>query len=281
LPRYAGWGSWLAQHAHRLRMRPAASTPSPPSNSSVGPLPSRCIAAPRPIIACRAGRRSPLCGSRSSSGVMNAARFAHFARCPAGVCWTRPHGHGHGSRGTLDATRAAPPRSQRRHAPVRSRSCVGLCRAVRHLVSTLPGTRATLARAVDVSVLRLGRMLRRLPEPARQSPLRGDRPPRRRRLSARLTPTVVLCPPPRSLSWAAARIAGKDQQLHQGGLQRPTGMELATRDVAERSRPQCWLRQAARPARRARRRSVRDRAGSGRSISCARGGDASAGWCHG
>jgi hypothetical protein len=181
-------------------------------------------------------------GRRSSSGVMNAARVAHFARCPAGVRWTRSHRMVTAQGGTLDATRAAPPRSQRRHAPVRSRSCVCLCRAVRHLVSTLPGTRATVGRAVDVPVLRLGRMLRRLPEPARQSPLRGDRPPRRRRLSARLTPAVVLCPPPRSLSWAAARIAGKDHQLHQGGLQRPTGMELATRGLAERSRPQCRLR---------------------------------------
>jgi len=56
-----------------------------------------------------------------------------------------------------------------------------------------------MGRAVDVPVLRLDRLLGRLTEPARQSPLRGDRPPRRRRLSARLAPALVLCPPTRGL----------------------------------------------------------------------------------
>jgi len=56
-----------------------------------------------------------------------------------------------------------------------------------------------VGRAVDVPVVRLGGLLGRLTEPARQSPLRGDRPPRRRRLPARLTPAVVLRPPPRGL----------------------------------------------------------------------------------
>ena len=60
-----------------------------------------------------------------------------------------------------------------------------------HRMSTVPGPRRSLDRAVVVPVVRLGRVLGRLAEPARPSPLRGDRPSRRRPAAPRLTRTVV------------------------------------------------------------------------------------------
>ena len=45
-----------------------------------------------------------------------------------------------------------------------------------------------------VLVVRLGSMLGQLTKPARQSPLRRDRPPRRRPTARRRTPALVLRP---------------------------------------------------------------------------------------
>ena len=101
----------------------------------------------------------------------------------------------------------SPPRADRRSAPVhtcgRQRR---LHRTVLGRMSTVPGPRRRQGRAVAVPVLRLGRLLGRLAEPARPSPLRGDRPPRRRPASPQLAHPMVLRPRTRGLNPAAAHV---------------------------------------------------------------------------
>ena len=88
----------------------------------------------------------------------------------------------------------SPPRKDRRSTPVRACGRERLHRTVVDRMSTVPGPRRRLGRAVAVPVLRVGRMLGRLAEPARPSPLRGNRPSRRRPAVPRLTRAVVSCP---------------------------------------------------------------------------------------
>src|SRR5215203_2948474 len=106
----------------------------------------------------------------------------------------------------LDAESESPPQADRRSTPVRTRGRQRLHRTVLDRMSTVPGPRRRLGRAVAVPVLRLGRLLGRLAEPARPSPLRGDRPPRRRPAAPRLTPALVLCPRPRCLNLAGTML---------------------------------------------------------------------------
>ena len=117
--------------------------------------------------------------------------------------WTRTE-----PREDLDATSLPRPRTDRRPTPVHARGRQPLHRTVVQRVSILSSPRRQVDRAAAVPVLRLGRVFRRLTEPARQSPLRGDRPPGRRPAAARLTPAVVLRPSARGLNPAGATLMG-------------------------------------------------------------------------
>ena len=80
-----------------------------------------------------------------------------------------------------------------------------LHRTVVDRMSTVPGPRRRLGRAVAVPVLRLGRLLGRLTESARPSPLRGDRPSRRRPVAPELTHDVVSRPSTCGLNLTSTR----------------------------------------------------------------------------
>src|SRR6476659_4968370 len=103
----------------------------------------RGVTPARSIFAGRGTPRTPSHGRATVSLIIRADE-----RC---TCWSfRPTRAGSSldtttwarsqTERTTNATRAAPPQSRRRHAPVRAHSRPCLRRAVRHLVSTVSGT---------------------------------------------------------------------------------------------------------------------------------------------
>src|SRR6266545_6856140 len=121
--------------------------------------------------------------------------FAGIARFPAPrptLSWVWPSSAG-GDRADLqpgregarsDGTTGTDRRTQRRRPALRPPRPGPPGPGAGDRLRGVPGPRGRLDRPTVVPVVRLGGLLGRLAQPARQSALLGDRPPRRRRLRA-------------------------------------------------------------------------------------------------